>query len=52
MSPLTTAIVIILLIGALLVLLAVQKRYQRVRGVAGGLILKIGPGVSHFHSDE
>ena len=39
MSPLTTAIVIILLIGVLLVLLAVQKRYKRVRGVAGGLIL-------------
>ena len=39
MSPLTTVIVVIILIGVLLVTLAIQKRYKRVRGVAGGLIL-------------
>jgi len=39
MSPLTTAVFIIVLIGVLLVALVIQKRFKRVRGVAGGLIL-------------
>lgn len=39
MSPLTTVVVVLLAIGAILIGLAVQRRYRRVRSVAGGLIL-------------
>lgn len=39
MSPLTTVILVIVLIGVLLIALAAQRRFKRVRSVAGGLII-------------